>query len=80
MQKLFFWRFFAFITRHFERIDRDTVLWRAAVSDPEVYHSKWTVEIPLERRLGQKIFEYACHKGNQAVGNILRGARVQSSR
>ena len=56
------------------------MLWRATVSDPEVYHSKWTLEIPLERQLGQKIFEYACHEGNQAVGNILRGARVQSSR
>ena len=68
------------VTERFERIGHDTVLWRATVSDPEIYHSKWTVEIPLERRAGQKIYEYACHEGNQAVGNILRGARVQSSR
>ncbi|MFL2526515.1 MAG: hypothetical protein ACJ0Q3_03405 [Candidatus Azotimanducaceae bacterium] len=78
--KTLFFGGFAFITRHFEWIDGDPVLWRAMVSDPEVYQSKWTVEIPLERRPGQKIFEYACHEGNQAVGNILRGARVQSSR
>jgi hypothetical protein len=65
------------VTERFERVDSDTILWSATVSDPEVYHSKWTVEIPLEARAGQKIFEYACHEGNQAVGNILRGARVQ---
>ena len=68
------------VTERFERIGDDTVLWQATVSDPEIYHSEWTVEIPLERRSGQKIYEYACHEGNQAVGNILRGARVQSSR
>ena len=68
------------VTERFERIGDDTVLWQTTVSDPEIYHSEWTVEIPLERRSGQKIYEYACHEGNQAVGNILRGARVQSSR
>ncbi len=65
------------VIERFKRLDSDTILWSATVSDPEVYHSKWTVEIPLEARAGQKIFEYACHEGNQAVGNILRGARVQ---
>ena len=65
------------VIERFTRLDSDTILWSATVSDPEVYHSKWTVEIPLEARAGQKIFEYACHEGNQAVGNILRGARVQ---
>ena len=65
------------VIERFERIDSDTILWSATVSDPEVYHSKWTVEIPLEARADQKIFEYACHEGNQAVGNILRGSRAQ---
>ena len=65
------------VIERFKRHDSDTILWSATVSDPEVYHSKWTVEIPLEARADQKIFEYACHEGNQAVGNILRGARVQ---
>jgi hypothetical protein len=33
----------------------------------------------MQARTGAKIFEYACHEGNQAVGNILRGARVQQA-
>ena len=26
-----------------------------------------------------KVYEYACHEGNYAMGNILRGARVLES-
>ena len=26
-----------------------------------------------------KVFEYACHEGNYAMGNILRGARILES-
>jgi hypothetical protein len=65
------------VVERFRRIDHDTILWQATVSDPKIYLSPWTVELPLEARTGTKIFEYACHEGNQAVGNILRGARVQ---
>lgn len=65
------------VVERFTRIDHDTILWQATVSDPEIYSAPWTVEVPLESREGTKIFEYACHEGNQAVGNILRGARVQ---
>lgn len=62
----------------FKRIDADTIIWQATVSDPAIYQSEWTIEIPMESRAGSKIFEYACHEGNQAVSNILRGARVQA--
>jgi hypothetical protein len=42
-----------------------------------VYAKPWTVSIPFTRDDGYRIFEYACHEGNQATGLILRGARVQ---
>ena len=66
------------VIERFRRHDEDTILWQATISDPTIYTSEWTVEIPLEFRGDTKIFEYACHEGNQAVGNILRGARVQA--
>ena len=34
------------------------------------------VRIPLKRST-EKIYEYACHEGNIAMGGILAGARVQ---
>jgi len=67
------------VVERFKRVDDDTILWQATIEDPEIYTSAWTVEIPLVARRGSRIYEYACHEGNQAVGNILRGARVQES-
>ena len=28
------------------------------------------------KRASDKVFEYACHEGNYALGNIMRGARL----
>ena len=28
------------------------------------------------RRDDNKVYEYACHEGNYAMGNVLRGARL----
>ena len=66
------------LVERFTRIDNDTILWQAFVTDPEIYEDTWTVEMPMVNRSGNKIYEYACHEGNQAVGNILRGARVEA--
>ena len=67
------------VVERFTRTDADTILWQATIEDPEIYTAQWTVEIPLVSRPGSRIYEYACHEGNQAVRNILRGARVQES-
>ena len=67
------------VVEHFTRTGPNTILWRATIEDPEIYTAPWTVEIPLVSRRGSRIYEYACHEGNQAVRNILRGARVQES-
>lgn len=66
------------IMERFQRISETTILWQVTITDPEKYDTPWTVEIPMVARPGKKIFEYACHEGNQAVGNILRGARAES--
>lgn len=64
------------LVERFTRVNAATILWQVSVTDPEVYTDTWTVEMPLVNRAGRKVYEYACHEGNQAVGNILRGARV----
>jgi hypothetical protein len=65
------------VVERFTRTNDDTIIWRATIEDPAMYTAPWMVETPLVARPGRKIFEYACHEGNQAVGNILRGARVE---
>ena len=38
----------------------------------------WTGEYPWPAT-DEQIYEYACHEGNYAMGNILRGARLKEA-
>ena len=70
----------AHIVERFTRTDADTILYEVTIQDPEVYTAPWKVEIPLNRESDYMIFEYACHEGNRAVENILRGGRAQDAK
>ena len=61
-----------------ERFTRngDHIDYRATIDDPTYYTQPWTVSIPLVRDDTYQIFEYACHEGNKAEEDILRGGRV----
>jgi hypothetical protein len=65
-----------------ERFTRngDDIDYRATIDDPTYYTQPWTVSIPLVRDDTYQIFEYACHEGNKAVEDILRGGRVADGR
>jgi hypothetical protein len=60
----------------FTRIGPDLIDYQYTITDPTVYTKPFTVSIPMPRR-DDKLYEYACHEGNHAMGGILRGARVQ---
>ena len=45
------------------------------VEDPTVWTSAWEGDFPWPRS-DAKVYEYACHEGNYALGNIMRGARL----
>jgi len=64
------------LVERFTRADPNTILYELTVDDPEVYTRPWKVSMPLTRDDSYKIYEYACHEGNEAVGNILRGGRA----
>ena len=53
--------------------------YRFTVTDPAVFTAPWTVSAPMTA-LDAKIYEYACHEGNYAIMNILRGARAAEQR
>ena len=44
------------------------------VHDPTVWDESWGGEYTWQASTG-KVYEYACHEGNYALGNIMRGAR-----
>ena len=58
------------------RADADTLMYEFTVEDPTTWTRPWTAAIPMKKVPGP-IYEYACHEGNYALPNILRGARVQ---
>jgi hypothetical protein len=67
------------VEERFTPIDANTINYEAKIDDPTMYTTTWTVSIPLHRDPGYRIFEYACHEGNHAIENILRGARAQDN-
>jgi hypothetical protein len=67
------------VTERLRRVDAKTILYRFTIDDPTSFTSPWTGELPLVAAAGP-IFEYACHEGNQAMVDILAGARVEESK
>ena len=64
------------VVERFRRVDADTIAYQVTIDDPEEYTQPWKVSIPLIRDVDYHIFEYACHEGNHAVENVLRGGRA----
>jgi hypothetical protein len=64
------------VIERFTRVSANELDYLFTVEDPDYYTQKWTGENHF--MLGdERMFEYACHEGNYALPNILRGARVQ---
>lgn len=64
------------VTERLTRVDAKTIVYRFTIDDPSTFTASWTGELPLTAAEGP-IFEYACHEGNQALIDILAGARAQ---
>ena len=63
------------VVERFTKRENGDVLYGFTVEDPTVWTAPWTGEY-VWRATDDRIFEYACHEGNYALGNILRGARL----
>jgi hypothetical protein len=67
------------VIERFRRVDASTIVLRFTIDDPTTYTRPWTGEVPL-RASSEAIYEYACHEGNYALENILRGERSRDQR
>jgi hypothetical protein len=61
------------------RLDDKTLLYRFTAEDPDTWDRPWTGEYAWPA-INKPIYEYACHEGNYALGDILRGARRQDAK
>ncbi len=64
------------VVERFTRSAPDVISYSATIEDPEIYTRPWTIAFPLTADPAYRIYEYACHEGNYAIENILRGARA----
>ncbi|MDA1074925.1 MAG: hypothetical protein O3A63_09250 [Proteobacteria bacterium] len=68
-------------TRDLEVIERFTaqedgsLIYNFTVNDPNTWTAPWSGEY-LWPATQDVVYEYACHEGNYALGNIMRGARI----
>jgi hypothetical protein len=62
------------IVERFTRTTPDEIMYSYAVDDPSAYTQTWRAELPFHATTS-RVFEYACHEGNYALGNILAGGR-----
>jgi hypothetical protein len=64
------------VVERFTRLDAKTLRYQFTVEDANTWTRPWTAEYtwPITNDL---MYEYACHEGNYAMGNILRGARLK---
>jgi hypothetical protein len=63
------------VVERFSREPDGDVVYNFKVEDKTVWTSPWGGEY-IWKATGERMFEYACHEGNYALGNIMRGARL----
>jgi predicted SpoU family rRNA methylase len=67
------------LTERFRRVDQGTLRYEVTIEDATAFVAPWTVVVPMQK-VSDPLYEFACHEGNYALGNILRGARVEEQR
>ena len=56
--------------------DGETLDYRVRVEDSKTWTRPWAVAFSMPRDDDYVIYEYACHEGNYALGNILSTVRA----
>jgi hypothetical protein len=69
------------LVERFKRVDAATIEYTVTVDDPTTFTRAWTAMIPITKLPDDtQIYEYACHEGNYAMPNLLRGGRTDAAR
>ena len=63
------------VVERFTRLDDKTLWYEFTIEDPSTWSQPMKGEYPWPAS-DDRVFEYACHEGNYALGNIMRGARL----
>ena len=61
------------LVERFTRTDPETLLYEFTVTDPTIWVSPWTAQLPMKRN-PELIYEFACHEGN--YGSLQHHGRI----
>ena len=64
------------LVERFTRRDADTLIYEFTVDDRTIWTRPWTASVPMSKS-EDAIYEYACHEGNYAMEDILKGALAE---
>ena len=67
------------VTERFTRDAPNHILYQFTVDDPTVWTQPWSGEYEFSPSKGI-VYEYACHEGNYALGDMLAGARADEAK
>ncbi len=67
------------VVERFSRQEDGNLFYDFTVSDETAWTAPWSGRYVWNSKPDSKVYEYACHEGNYAMGNILRGARLLES-
>jgi hypothetical protein len=56
--------------------DSHTLRYQFTIDDPQSFVRPWSAESAMTRT-SDRMFEYACHEGNQSLPMMMRGARLE---
>jgi hypothetical protein len=66
------------VVERFKRVDANTLQYSFTIDDPNTWTRSWGGELPMTR-ISERLYEYACHEGNQSLVNMLAGSRAQEA-
>lgn len=67
------------VTERFSRLENGDLYYDFTVNDPTAWQAPFSGRYVWQSKPDAKLYEYACHEGNYAMGGILRGARLLES-
>ena len=53
----------------------DTIVYELTYTDSEVFTAPWTVTFEWKRDDSYRMYEYACHEGNEHVRTLIETSR-----
>ena len=67
------------IIERFSRVGPSTLKYEVTYEDPTTWTRPWTVVVNM-MSTKDRMYEYACHEGNDGLRGILSGARAQEAK